>query len=130
MSAACVSKAEFSDILKKVRAALGSEEGNTVTDLTYETLVDAYHVHSREHAIACMEDAEAALPRVDVLKERYGANAVTCAIFYWVCQLMEVRSLNSIFESITSTTMYRNPLYRNHPSVEPMRYTRRRSKPS
>lgn len=92
MSAACVSKAEFTDILKTVRAALSTEEGNTVTDLTYETLVDVYHVHPREHAIACMEDAEAALPQVEVLKERYGANVVLCAVFYWVCHLKEVRS--------------------------------------
>ena len=92
MSAACVSKAEFTDILKTVRAALSTEEENTVTDLTYETLVDAYHVHPREHAIACMEDAEAALPQVEVLKERYGANVVLCAVFYWVCHLKEVRS--------------------------------------
>lgn len=95
MSAACVTQAEFSDILKKVRAALRIEEGNTSTNVTYETLVDAYHVHPREDAIACMEDAEAALPRVNILKERYGANILSCAVFYWVCQLMEVRSLHS-----------------------------------
>ena len=95
MSAACVSKAEFSVILKTVQAALGAEDANTVADLTCETLVDAYHVHPREHAIACMEDAEAALPQADVLKERYGANVVLCAIFYWVCQLKEVRYLDS-----------------------------------
>lgn len=103
MSAACISKIEFSDILKTVRAALGTEESSVVTNLTYEALVDAYHVHSREHAIACMEDAEAALPQVDILRERYGANAVLCAIFYWVCQLMEVRSLNIVSESIIPT---------------------------
>ncbi|KAH0835655.1 hypothetical protein J3R83DRAFT_9408 [Lanmaoa asiatica] len=93
MSAACVTQAEFTDILKKVRTALRTEEGNVVTDVTYETLVDAYHVHPREEAIACMEDAEAALPRADILKERYGANILLCAIFYWVCQLMEEPSV-------------------------------------
>ncbi|KAF8555014.1 hypothetical protein OG21DRAFT_1484198 [Imleria badia] len=65
MSAACVAKVKFSDILKT-------------------TLVDAYRVQAREHAIACMEDAEAALPQVDILKERYGANVVLCAILYWL----------------------------------------------
>ncbi|KAF8128158.1 hypothetical protein EV363DRAFT_434615 [Boletus edulis] len=93
MSAACVSKAEFSDIFKTVRAALSSEERNATADITYETLVDAYRVHLREHGVACMEDAEAALPQVDILKERYGANVVLCAIFYWVCQLMEEPSV-------------------------------------
>ena len=121
MSAACVSKAEFSVILKTVQAALGAEDANTVADLTYETLVDAYRVHPREHAIACMEDAEAALPQADVLKERYGANVVLCAVFCWVCQLKEVRSVDSIVESITLATMCRNPPCRSEPSVKPIR---------
>ncbi|KAN0098041.1 hypothetical protein V8E55_002487 [Tylopilus felleus] len=101
MSAACVSKAEFGDILKKVRAALDTEQGNTVTNITYETLADGYRVRSREHAIACMEDAGAALTHIDVLKERHGVHAVVCAVFYWVCQLMEVSMLCVDFSSPT-----------------------------
>lgn len=120
VSAACVSKAEFSDILKKLRSVIGAEKGDTVTNLTYEVLVHAHHVRSGDRAIACMEDAEAVLPHVDVLKGRYGANVVSCAIFYWVCQLMEVRS-TFIMENTVSITVYRNPRYKSDPFVKPTR---------
>jgi len=76
-----------------VRAALGAEEQNAVANVTYETLVDAYRVHPREDVIACMEDTQAGFSRFDMLKERYGTNVMTCAVFYWVCQLMEESSL-------------------------------------
>lgn len=128
-SAACVTRTEFADILNKLRAALCTGEGNTVRDVTYEMLVDAYHVHPREDAVACMEDAEAALPRADILKDKYGANILTCAVFYWVCQLMEVRFWNPMFEWITTTTMYRNPPCRSDLSVNRILYPRKRLKP-
>lgn len=63
-------------------------------DVTYKTLVSVYCIHPREEARACMEDAEAALPHVGILKENHGANVLSCAVFYWVCQLMEVRLPN------------------------------------
>ena len=129
MSAACVTRAEFSDILGKVRAALRSEEGIAVANITYATLVDAYHVHPREDAIACMEDAEAALPCVDMLKEKHGANTLSCAVFYWVCQLMEVRFQIPMFERITIAMIYRNPRYRSDLFVDPILYPRERLRP-
>ncbi|KAG9312563.1 hypothetical protein JVU11DRAFT_6959 [Chiua virens] len=93
MSAACINQTEFSDILKKVRAALNTDESNTVSNVTYEKLVDTYHVLPREDVIACMQDAEVGVPRGDMLKERYGGLTLTCAIFYWVCQLIEEPSV-------------------------------------
>ncbi|KIK95364.1 hypothetical protein PAXRUDRAFT_389020 [Paxillus rubicundulus Ve08.2h10] len=87
--AACVTQAEFSDILKTVRAALGTEDQGHATNVTYEGLVNVHRIHLQEYAVACMEDTEAGLPRVDILKKRHGANVVSCAVFYWVSQLLE-----------------------------------------
>ncbi|KAF8840461.1 hypothetical protein BDN67DRAFT_996764 [Paxillus ammoniavirescens] len=87
--AACVTQAAFSDILKTVRAALGTEDQGHATNVTYETLVSAHRIHPQEYAVACMEDTEAGLPRVDILKKRHGASVVSCAVFYWVSQLLE-----------------------------------------
>ncbi|KAF9231421.1 hypothetical protein BU15DRAFT_82419 [Melanogaster broomeanus] len=39
-----------------------------------------------------MEDTEAGLPRIDILKDRNDANVVLCAIFYWVAQVLEIKS--------------------------------------
>jgi hypothetical protein len=98
--AACVTQAAFSDILKTVRAALGTEDQGHATNVTYETLVSAHRIHPQEYAVACMEDTEAGLPRVDILKKRHGANVVSCAVFYWVSQLLEVRLTLSATRSV------------------------------
>ncbi|KAF9231377.1 hypothetical protein BU15DRAFT_56206 [Melanogaster broomeanus] len=88
-TAACVTQATFSDILKTVRAALHTDDEGRAADVTYQTLASTYRIHRQEYAVACMEDTEAGLPRIDILKDRYGANVVLCAIFYWVAQVME-----------------------------------------
>ncbi|KAF9231379.1 hypothetical protein BU15DRAFT_68387 [Melanogaster broomeanus] len=60
-------------ILKTVRAALHTDDEGRATDVTYQTLVNT----------------EAGHPRVDILKDRNGANVVLCAIVYWVAQVLE-----------------------------------------
>ncbi|KAF9221077.1 hypothetical protein BS17DRAFT_785878 [Gyrodon lividus] len=87
--AACVTQAVFSDTLKTIRTALHTDDEDHATDVTYDTLVSAHRIRPQEFAVAYMKDTETGLPRVDILKDRHGANVVSCAVFYWVCQLME-----------------------------------------
>ncbi|KIJ19489.1 hypothetical protein PAXINDRAFT_69471 [Paxillus involutus ATCC 200175] len=71
--AACVTQAAFSDILKTVRAALGTEDQGHATTVTYETLVSAHRIHPQEYAVACMEDTEAVQERS--LCQTYGVSS-------------------------------------------------------
>ncbi|KAH7890666.1 hypothetical protein F5I97DRAFT_1837509 [Phlebopus sp. FC_14] len=110
---ACVSQNEFSGIINTVRTALGASGANShsqASAITYETLVDAYHIVPRDEAVAWMQDAEDCIRSINLLRQRYGKNGVVCAVFYWVCQLMEehaveAKHLSQTFSGVSLTRL-------------------------
>ncbi|KAG1729565.1 hypothetical protein EDB19DRAFT_1938373 [Suillus lakei] len=49
--------------------------------------------NTAEEALEWMREAESSIPKVDMLRTRHRASTVTCAIFYWICQIMEVQGV-------------------------------------
>ncbi|KAL4079788.1 hypothetical protein J3A83DRAFT_4212457, partial [Scleroderma citrinum] len=91
---ACVQPRVFEDILKRVRKAIqfdddNQEQRNHSGNVPYQRLIASHALRNAQNAVEWMEEAEAALPRVDMMKDRYGEDAVRCGVFLWVCELME-----------------------------------------
>lgn len=90
VASACISQNDFTKALSIVRQALGSTAQQHTRDLDYRSLIGTYHVAPAEEALEWMRGAESSIPKVDMLRMRHQASTVTCAIFYWICQIMEV----------------------------------------
>ncbi|KAI6096690.1 hypothetical protein EDD17DRAFT_39040 [Pisolithus thermaeus] len=92
-TAACVKPRVFEDMLKTVRAALQLDDGGDGRhgaggDPTYRSLATSHGVYPLKEAVRWMELAEVTLPQVEMMKKRYGLHLMTCAIFFWVYNLM------------------------------------------
>jgi hypothetical protein len=90
VASACISQNDFTKALNVVRKALGPMERQQTRGLNYRSLIGTYRVAPAEEALEWMREAESSIPKVDMLRARHRASAVTCAIFYWICQIMEV----------------------------------------
>lgn len=92
-TAACVKPRVFEDMLKTVRTALqldggGDGQHGSGGDATYQGLVMSHGVYPAKEAVRWMERAEGTLPQVEMMKKRYGSHLMTCAVFFWVFNLM------------------------------------------
>ncbi|KAI5985859.1 hypothetical protein EDD15DRAFT_2300439 [Pisolithus albus] len=92
-TAACVKSRVFEDMLKTVRTALQLDDGGdgqhgSGGDATYASLVMSHGVYPAKEAVRWMERAEGTLPQVEMMKKRYGSHLMTCAVFFWVYNLM------------------------------------------
>ncbi|KAI6100327.1 hypothetical protein F5141DRAFT_1141761 [Pisolithus sp. B1] len=99
-TAACVKPRVFEDMLKTVRTALHLNDGGdgqhgtgdgqhgTGGDATYRSLAMSHGVYPLKEAVRWMELAEGTLPQVEMMKKRYGLHLMTCAVFFWVFNLM------------------------------------------
>jgi hypothetical protein len=90
VASACISQNDFTKALNVVRKALGPMERQLTRGLNYRSLIGTYRVALDEEALDWMREAESSIPKVDMLRARHQASTVTCAIFYWICQIMEV----------------------------------------
>ncbi|KAG2058232.1 hypothetical protein BDR06DRAFT_1018477 [Suillus hirtellus] len=93
VASACISQNDFTKALNIVRQALGSTAQQHTRDLDYRSLIGTYHVAPAEEALDWMHEAESSIPKVDMLRMRHQTSTVTCAIFYWICQIMEVQGV-------------------------------------
>ncbi|KIK41596.1 hypothetical protein CY34DRAFT_107261 [Suillus luteus UH-Slu-Lm8-n1] len=93
VASACISQNDFTKALNVVRKALGPMERQQTRGLNYRSLIGTYRVAPAEEALEWMREAESSIPKVDMLRARHRASAVTCAIFYWICQIMEVQGM-------------------------------------
>jgi len=59
-------------------------------NVTYQSLVASHVSQDAFDAVEWMEEAEEALPGAVMLKDRHGTTSVKCAVFSWVCDLMQV----------------------------------------
>ncbi|KAI6156524.1 hypothetical protein EDD17DRAFT_1704150 [Pisolithus thermaeus] len=90
-TAACVKPRVFEDMLKTVRTALHlNDGGDGQHDATYRSLAMSHGVYPLKEAVRWMELAEGTLPQVEMMKKRYGLHLMTCAVFFWVFNLMGV----------------------------------------
>ncbi|KAI6145278.1 hypothetical protein BKA82DRAFT_7261 [Pisolithus tinctorius] len=92
-TAACVKPRVFEDMLKTVRTALQLDDdphGQRASgeDVTYQGLIVSHRLYPPQEAVRWMEQAEGTLPQVEMMKKRYGLHMMTCAIFFWVYNLM------------------------------------------
>ncbi|KAG2133448.1 hypothetical protein BD769DRAFT_1354091 [Suillus cothurnatus] len=93
VASACISQNDFTKALNFVRKALGPIGRQHTRGLNYRSLIDTYRVALGEEALEWMHEAESSIPKVDMLRTRHQASTVTCAIFYWICQIMEVQGV-------------------------------------
>ncbi|KAG2352594.1 hypothetical protein BDR07DRAFT_1615638 [Suillus spraguei] len=93
VASACISQNDFTKALNIVRQALDSVGKQHTRGLNYRSLIDTYRVVPAEEALEWMREAESSIPKVDMLRTRYKASTVTCAIFYWICQVIEVQGV-------------------------------------
>ncbi|KAI6102534.1 hypothetical protein EV401DRAFT_758683 [Pisolithus croceorrhizus] len=92
-TAACVMPRVFKDMLKTVRKALQLDDGGDGRhgaggDPTYRSLATFHGVYPLKEPVRWMELAEGTLPQVEMMKRRYGFHLMTCAVFFWVYNLM------------------------------------------
>ncbi|KAG2339479.1 hypothetical protein BDR05DRAFT_1003297 [Suillus weaverae] len=93
VASACISQTDFTKALNVVRKALGPIGRQHTRGLNYRSLIGTYRVAPAEEALEWMLEAESSIPNVDMLRTRHRASTVTCAIFYWICQIMEVQGV-------------------------------------
>ncbi|KAG2134050.1 uncharacterized protein EDB93DRAFT_853627 [Suillus bovinus] len=93
VASACISQKDFTKALNVVRTALGPTGKQHTRGLNYRSLIGTYRVAPADEALEWMREAESSIPKVDMLRARHQASTVTCAIFYWICQIMEVQGL-------------------------------------
>ncbi|KIM59826.1 hypothetical protein SCLCIDRAFT_125474 [Scleroderma citrinum Foug A] len=98
---ACVQRRVFEDFLKKVRKAIqfdgdDQEQLDASGVVTYQSLVASHVPQDALDAVEWMEEAEEALPGAVMLKDRHGTTSVKCAVFSWVCDLIQVRFPHSV----------------------------------
>ncbi|KAI6094935.1 hypothetical protein EDD16DRAFT_1721215 [Pisolithus croceorrhizus] len=92
-TAACVMPRVFKDMLKTVRTALQLDDGvdrrhGAGGDPTCRSLATFHGVYPLKEPVRWMELAEGTLPQVEMMKRRYGFHLMTCAVFFWVYNLM------------------------------------------
>ena len=93
---ACVQRRVFQDIFKKVRKAIQfdddeQEQLDASGIMSYQSLVASHVPQDALDVVEWMEEAEEALPGAVMLKDRHGTTSVKCAVFSWVCDLIQVR---------------------------------------
>ncbi|KAG1823777.1 uncharacterized protein BJ212DRAFT_1326654 [Suillus subaureus] len=93
VASACISQNDFTKALNVVRKALGPMGRQHTRGLNYRSLIGTYRVMPAEEALEWMREAESSIPKVDMLRTRHQASTVTCAIFHWICQIMEVQGV-------------------------------------
>ncbi|KAG2142372.1 hypothetical protein DEU56DRAFT_911075 [Suillus clintonianus] len=59
-----------------------------------ESLIGTWRVAPANEALEWMREAESSVPKIDLLRTRHRASTVTCAIFYWICQIMEIQGVH------------------------------------
>ncbi|KAG1725064.1 uncharacterized protein EDB91DRAFT_1169380 [Suillus paluster] len=93
IASACISQNDFTKALNTVRQALGPTGKQHTRGLNYRSLIGTYRVAPPDEALEWMREVESSVPKVDMLRTRHRASTVTCAIFYWICQIMEVQGV-------------------------------------
>ncbi|KAG2142374.1 hypothetical protein DEU56DRAFT_911077 [Suillus clintonianus] len=95
VASACISQRDFSRSLDVVRQALGpSKSQHQTRGLNYRSLIGTWRVAPANEALEWMREAESSVPKIDLLRTRHRASTVTCAIFYWICQIMEIQGVH------------------------------------
>lgn len=101
-AASCLNNKVFARTLDIVRKALSEDsEPRKLAATTYVSLIRSYTISMVSKVAAWMEDAERALVLKEVLSARYTVDSplVKCAIFFWVCRQLKVRSGAAIASS-------------------------------
>ncbi|KAG0697229.1 hypothetical protein DFH29DRAFT_1003894 [Suillus ampliporus] len=93
VASACISQNDFTKALNTVRKALGPTGKQHTRGLNYRSLIGTYRVSPHDEALEWMREVESSVPKVEMLRTRYRASTVICAIFYWICQIMEVQGV-------------------------------------
>ena len=122
---ACVQRRVFEDFLKKVRKAIqfdgdDQEQLDASGVVTYQSLVASHVSQDALDAVEWMEEAEEALPGAVMLKDRHGTTSVKCAVFSWVCDLIQVRFPVLLFVCVHS--MIASTPWQTMKSVQPTVY--------
>ncbi|OJA15760.1 hypothetical protein AZE42_05344 [Rhizopogon vesiculosus] len=93
VASACISQNDFTKALNTVRKALGPTGKQHTRGLNYRSLLNTYRVSPVEEALGWMRDVEIRVHKNESLPAYHRASTVTCAIFYWICQIMEVQAV-------------------------------------
>ena len=95
VASACISQNDFTKALNTVRQALGPTGRQHTRGLNYRSLISTYGVTPADAALGWMREAEIRVNKNESFSMHPRASTVTCAIFYWICQIMEVRVIYS-----------------------------------
>jgi hypothetical protein len=95
VASACISQNDFKKALNTVRKALGPTGKQQTRGLNYRSLISTYRVTPSDEALGWMRQVEIRVQKDELLPTHHRPGTVTCAIFYWICQIMEVCTIYS-----------------------------------
>ena len=95
-SASCLNDKVFARTLNIIHKAIADDgKPDKSVAMTYVALTRSYTIGMVSKVVAWMDEVEKALVLKGVLPAKYDINSplVKCAIFFWVCKILKVRSL-------------------------------------